>query len=502
MGLSSKLCLGLLLVVTWAFGGGFSWGPYLVGAGGLVCLASALIELRWRKIWSWRILPWLLWIALVGISLLNPSHLPEDPTLTTPGGKVVFDTLGHVNPAVPVEHEERWPTTSSRTRTGLYLFTTVGIMAFSMAVVLIPWTRREVRRWLTILFGSAMLLTLAGYWFFFKDPKLIYGMFQPEGHNPFAGFHYKNCWAAYALLSASVGIGMAAYFSKARKNVIGARNPTAFFVFACPLILLSLPLLQSRAGLLLVVLLLSWLLALLVVNWVRAKRSSGGASVVPMMALALGLLGLGWYSWQTMAPHFEAMWSKSERQVEGVVNADEPTGRMVLIRDTIVMAREKPWYGWGLATFSQVYPKYQSFSLYYKQHFPGGRFSWVPRRYEFAHCDWLQYWAETGAVGLFLLVATPFLWFVHYCRRGRFNPLSHWLGVGCVLILFLATFEFPFGCEAVALLFATCFGLSGKYAILEKQRLSRGKGKGRRRRREKRSQRADDELSGLAEGGV
>ena len=160
------------------------------------------------------------------------------------------------------------------------------------------------------------------------------------------------------------------------------------------------------------------------------------------------------------------MLARTERQVEQVT-ADNLTGRMILFKDTWKMAQVKPWFGWGLASFSQVYPLYQSPEFYYKVNFPGGEdFAWVPSYVEFAHCDWIQYTAETGFVGLLLLAATPLWWFLSYTRRGRRNALSHWLGVGCVLILILAWFEFPSGAEAVSLLFAACFAMAGKYALL------------------------------------
>ena len=115
------------------------------------------------------------------------------------------------------------------------------------------------------------------------------------------------------------------------------------------------------------------------------------------------------------------------------------------------------------------------------KHFRDGDFAWVPSYYEFAHCDWAQYWAETGVVGLLLLLGTPLLWFVYHLRKGRGNSITHWLGVGCVLVMILAWFEFPFGAEAVSLLFAACFTFAGKYADMSEQSRKRRK---RRRRRE------------------
>ncbi|MGY8689927.1 MAG: hypothetical protein ACKVHP_19610, partial [Verrucomicrobiales bacterium] len=250
MGRTPKFSLVFLIVVSWAFGGGVSWGPYLVGGGGLLCLVLALVE-RGKyaasplRLCSWRILPWVIWIALVGISMGNRSHAPKDSELsreyTNPHGGNASDTLGSINPAVPIDHIEWLPTTSDVGRTGLYLFTLVGIMAFAMAVVLMAGSRKDIRRWLIALFVNTLIMALVGYWFHFQDPNLIFGKYKTEGSVPFASFHYKNCWTAYAILSAVIGLGIGHYFLKQGHALMGAKSPTAFFLFATPLILLSLP---------------------------------------------------------------------------------------------------------------------------------------------------------------------------------------------------------------------------------------------------------------------
>ncbi|MDA7644557.1 O-antigen ligase family protein [Verrucomicrobiales bacterium] len=483
MAKATNVSLLYLIVVTWLFGGGFSWGPYLVGGGGILCLVFALRAARLegqQRWWSWRLLPWVLWLALVGISVWNPSHAPKDAEIgrefVVPHGKEARDTLGLVNPAVPVEHVVWLPTTTDAPRSGLYLFAFAGVFSFAVALAILPMSRGDVRRWLTVIFANSIIMTLIGLWWFFDDRDLVLGMYPTEGAQPFASFHYKNNWTAYAVLSAAIGIGMGSYWWKAGRSLFKAKSPTAFFVFATPLLVLTLPLIQSRAGVFIGTLLVMWLG---VVVW-NGYRVSERKSPWPMVVLAVAVGLLGWFSWSTTAPEIQRMLKKSERQLEQVT-ADEPTGRMVLFRDTVAMAKEKPWFGWGLASFSQVYPAFQGPELYHKVNFRDGDFAWVPSYYEFAHCDWAQYWAETGVVGLLLLLGTPLLWFVYHLRKGRGNSITHWLGVGCVLVMILAWFEFPFGAEAVSLLFAACFTFAGKYADMSEQSRKRRK---RRRRRE------------------
>jgi hypothetical protein len=138
------------------------------------------------------------------------------------------------------------------------------------------------------------------------------------------------------------------------------------------------------------------------------------------------------------------------------------------MRDTIKMAQAKPVLGWGIGTFGQIFPMYQGSELYRKATV-GGASVWEPRFYEFAHNDYLQFWAESGALGCILLASVPALLVVSICchgSQGRRDAVSHWLAVGCVLVLLLALIDFPFGNEAVDVLFVTLFVLSGKFALL------------------------------------
>ncbi len=497
MGRASISCLGLIIAISWLLGGGIDLGPYLVGGWGVLCLVLAIVEggRRLRDLFSWRITPWLLWLVLVGISVANPSHEPKHEELVRDhamrlGFNEAPDSIGTANPSMPLDHVEWLPRTPDRSRTAFYLIATAGVMALAVAIIILPMGRKTIRKWLTILFVNSLLLTLAGLWFYFQDKTLIFNWISAEGGTPYASFHYKNVWVAYALLSACIGIGLAARGLKSGQSLTSAKSPTAFFAFGIPLMLLSFPLIQSRAGILMGSIVVGWLALHVLVNLIRQPAED--RSWLKLAGLGVLSVSLGWFAWQTTGPQIELMLQKSENQVEQV-SAHDPTGRMVLIRDTIEMAKVKPWFGWGLATFSQVYPRFQGAELYHRVVFPDGDFVWLPTYYEFTHCDWVQYLAETGIVGLLLLIATPIAWYVHCWRRGRSNPVTHWLGVGCVLVLLLATFEFPFGSEAVALLFATCFALAGKYALLEKKARRRRKRSSSEKSRSASSKRQSDQ---------
>ena len=110
--------------------------------------------------------------------------------------------------------------------------------------------------------------------------------------------------------------------------------------------------------------------------------------------------------------------------------------------DTFKLVMEKPMWGWGLGSFVHVFPI-----------FAGPEFATskgTTMRVEFAHNDWLQNWAELGTVGFLGLIAVPAGLIVRVLRKHRpLPPITAWLLAGLLLILFLATFEFPFSNAAI-----------------------------------------------------
>ena len=96
--------------------------------------------------------------------------------------------------------------------------------------------------------------------------------------------------------------------------------------------------------------------------------------------------------------------------------------RRLLTLSTIEMARERPWTGWGMGTWTQVYPAYARFD--------DGVFD------NAAHDDWAQ-WASDGGVGMLVLIAA----FTVMMVRPGFK--SVW-GIGILFVLVYSLMEFHF----------------------------------------------------------
>ena len=61
------------------------------------------------------------------------------------------------------------------------------------------------------------------------------------------------------------------------------------------------------------------------------------------------------------------------------------TGRLAIVKDRIKMVAQRPFFGWGLRTFSTVYPSFRSFFTKF----------WVSE----AHNDFVQILVESGVTG-------------------------------------------------------------------------------------------------------
>lgn len=102
-------------------------------------------------------------------------------------------------------------------------------------------------------------------------------------------------------------------------------------------------------------------------------------------------------------------------------NSGPETLRAEAVRASLEMIRDRPWTGFGVGTWSLIYPRYATFD-------PGAFFNQ-------AHNDWLQ-WAAEGGIPLLLAmgVFTAMLW-----RRA----IPSIYGLGAVAFLLHALVDFP-----------------------------------------------------------
>jgi O-antigen ligase len=160
----------------------------------------------------------------------------------------------------------------------------------------------------------------------------------------------------------------------------------------------------SRAGSALV---LAEIPAVLAVAWLSQqfdRRQLRSLAVKTAVVLALSIAATGW-----------------ETLVGRLVVLDTFLYRREMLQSTIAMAKDRPWAGFGLGTFSTVYPAYAVFDNgYFVNH---------------AHNDWAEWTAEGGLPFLLLLGAIAAV--------SSFAAIRSGWGLGLVAIYLHGFVDFP-----------------------------------------------------------
>ncbi len=141
--------------------------------------------------------------------------------------------------------------------------------------------------------------------------------------------------------------------------------------------------------------------------WRRRDQVRPGMSLIALLALFV-ILFAGVTGWSTLAARFD----RTQAAVE----------RASLTKSTIRMAMDRPVAGWGLGTWSQVYPAYATFDT---GHFDNQ-----------AHNDWAQWAAEGGVPFLLLMIAIAAV-----IAKPAWDSI-HGIGLLFVLVHCLAEYHF------------------------------------------------------------
>ena len=382
----------------------------------LVGLRKSGYEIQWRYL-----SPAVLMAAFLLLAVNNPSHMER------------MDEGGWL----PNPDWRPWlPTTMHPTATfhlGSLLVATL-IQAGALAAVKIP--RRYSRRLWAVLVVNAVALSLFGATLKFSGSPQFMGIIETKLHYFFSTFTYRNHWAAYALLMMSVAGGLS--LSNWRRAQIDPRLQDRARFFAVAAILISFtPLLPgSRSGMILVVMLSIALLVTFVVLKYRSRSSTRNTSLVFALVALLTLITVGMMAWPSMEHRFRS---------EG---RDVATGmdlrnnlRIDLTVDTIAMAQERPWFGWGLGSYKWVFPQFQGDYLRDED-------GTITALVDKAHNEWAQSWAELGVIGsLIVLLPGILIGFVNWRRA---DTAGKWGLIGVGMVAGYAFVDFPLRNLAIA----------------------------------------------------
>jgi O-antigen ligase len=452
--LATLIHLGLFVVIaSWGFGGNASWSRQVLtwwGSLGGAILLTALSSRTMRTAGQLRPLRWLWPLALLNAVVLASLFNPSLRVITMDHEELLAKTA-----SLPNLPSSALPPLSLGS---LWLFDGLYLSSFNLA--LLVRRRRALRGLLLVAGANALLLAIFGsVQKLVHAPGLYFGLVKSPQSYFFASFIYHNHWGAFTVLMTAVCLGLVAHYARNGADHDFWHSPafgglvTVFFLAA------SIPLSTSRSCTLLVLALLGGAFLHWVVHTVRRRRERHQSAVRPLLGALVILLAAGGAAYKLAEPIIEQRLAKTREQIGQLRARGDFGGRQQLYRDTWHMARDKLWFGWGMASYPTIFYYY-----YNTQDSPVDR---LPVFYYDAHSDWLQSLAELGVVGTALIGLCGLVPLLSLRRYRAPGPLPRYLFAGCALVLFYAWVEFPFGNPAVVLAWWLCFFAGVRYVRLD-----------------------------------
>jgi O-antigen ligase len=357
-----SLFVGVVLLLMFgplAFGGAEPWAIFIIEGG------AALLLLGWTLA---------AWLSPLGMNVrLSPLIKPM----------LLFLAVGLLQLIL------RRSAYAYNTGTEVRLIIAYGIIAFLTLQTMQRGT--DYRRFGSTLAGFGFAVALfavaqdfAGngkiYWMREQHEGVIYGPYVNHSH--FAGL--MEMLAPFALVLA------------ASRMIHGGKR--ALLAFAAAFMMGTVFMSRSLGG----VIALSCQVVVFFLLTRKGQRSAPMSRRTVLAMVALGALTLGFLAWLDQGRSLDRLLGLHDPKYSA-----STTSRLAITKDSLHMFTGRPVLGWGLGTFSLVYPKYQSFySIFLINH---------------AHNDYLEALTETGLVGFAAVV-----WFVVLLYRSSVGQLDDW----------------------------------------------------------------------------
>lgn len=248
---------------------------------------------------------------------------------------------------------------------------TMRFLSYALAYWLWLNLLREQRRWKALVALLLLSVSLMAWYALIQEARgtnLVLNQIRPEQYGMRASGAYicPNHFAHLLQMMVLMGSGLVL----CRRAGLPLRLIAGYTVILC---LPALYLTESRSGML-------GLLAGGVTMAVAIALRNGVRKFLlvlvcaPLVAAAIGV----------------AAWKASPMLQQRVALAMQGDIRLVIWKDSLPIALENPVFGAGLGSYRWMYPHYRTHLT-------------INADPEFAHNDYLHYWAEFGAVGLFLI---------------------------------------------------------------------------------------------------
>ncbi len=453
--------MGVFMIgATWALGGnaGYVRTPLAIwgSLGAFITLAGALSDKRRSDI-SRRPLAWLWPLGLFNAIVVIASFTPLLREVQLGGSS--FLTTIQIPTWRPASAEP------AKAIQALWLFDAMYISCFNVAFVFRH--RRGIRWLMTLAITNALILTVFGTIQRLVGAKgIFFGAVVIPNADFFSSFIYRNHWGAFILLVMGLTLGLIRYHSRRNRTRGFFHSPGFGGLLAILAFAITLPLSGSRSASLFAAILLAGAFF----NWfrrmIRDRRSYAESIALPVAGAVAAIVMAVAAIWYLSSDVIALRIATTEEQVASMRERGDIGGRNILYSDTLHMAGDRIWFGWGMASFPHVF-------WIYNTELPNP-VDKIPVVYHDAHSDWLQALAEHGIVGTALLVLCALVPLAKV-RQSRFRgPIARYTLVACGLVVLYATIEFPFGNIALVLTWWFCFFAGLRYAQLERSLAERG----------------------------
>lgn len=443
----------LSLLCSWAYGGQAGWvrevTQWLGTVGAIMFAHRARAKFQGSFMAGARMYAWIWPLALFDlltlVACLNPSF--RETVLRGESHLVVQDP------------PFAWLPSSADPRAALqelWLWNGVILSCANIAHVV---SRHSLRLFLAVNVGNAAVLAVYGI---FQKITAASGLWFGLEPSPnvffFATFIYHNHWGAFSLANLAACLGLVAHHWIRGKEEGDRHSPVLAGLLTALLIMATLPLSGSRSCTAIGGVVLGVSCIYLLCLKPREQRLGATRSQRSIL-LTLGLAGAIAAIFFLAKPVIETRVRHTVQQLEAVQANPEQDSRLQLYRDTWRAAMDRPWFGWGLDSYSRVFQIYNS----QRPDEP-----WFKVRYfTEAHSDWLQSLAESGFVGTALLVWIGIAGLTRNWWRPAGSSLPQFLLGGCAVMLAYAWVELPFANLSVMVAFWTLYFAGNRLATLD-----------------------------------
>lgn len=310
-------------------------------------------------------------------------------------------------------------------RTTVYRFDTWEAVLFWGTILVLVFLSLQIlredavrRAFLRALFYFGFAMSVLATTQYFTSGGKVFWLF-PSGYPDALGpFVYRNNYAAFIELLLPLAILEAL---RDRQRAI-PHSIMAGVMYA------SVIASASRAGAVLATFEVLVVLALALRKRLISRRRLGVAMIWILASAAIFTSVVGW-----------------RVLLDRLKQPDPFVHRREMLQSSLAMARERPWVGFGLGSFQEVYPAYATFD--------------IGLIVNHAHNDWAEWLAE-GGVPFLLLLASVALW----SARPAFRSI--W-GLGLLSVFLHALVDYPMQRLGLA---AWVFVLLGTLAAAERDR--------------------------------